>query len=145
MNIKIKKLNDNAKLPTRATDGSAGYDVYAVDETVNISLTGPIVEYDTGLAFEIPQGFYLDIRPRSSVTTKTTLMLGNGCGVLDSDYRGSLKFQFRQVSPVAGKKYAIGDRIGQILLKKYEDIEFVEVEDLSDTERGDGGFGSSGE
>lgn len=145
MNINVKKLNKEAKMPTRATDGSAGYDVYAVSEKLKMEITGPIVEYDTGLAFEIPKGYYLDVRPRSSVTTKTTLMLGNGCGVLDSDYRGPLKFQFRQINPAAGKKYKVGDRIGQIILKKYEDIEIVEVQELSETNRGDGGFGSTGE
>lgn len=145
MEIKIKKLNEEAKMPTRATDGSAAYDVYAVSEKVKMEPTGPIVEYDTGLAFEVPKGYYIDVRSRSSITTKTTLMLGNGCGVLDSDYRGPLKFQFRQVNPVAGKKYKVGDRIGQIMIKKYEDVDFTEVEELSKTKRGEGGFGSTGE
>ena len=144
MNIRVKRVNKEAKLPTRGTSNSAGYDVYAVSEKVRMELTGPVVEYDTGLSFEVPDGYYLDVRSRSSVTTKTTLLLGNGSGVLDSDYRGTLKFQFRQINPVAGKKYKIGDRIGQVILKKYEEMEFTEVEELSDTARGQGGFGSTG-
>lgn len=144
MQIKVKKLNPEAKLPTRATDGSAGYDVYAVSETLHMGITGPTVEYDTGLAFEVPKGYYIDVRARSSITTTTTLMLGNGCGVLDSDYRGPLKFQFRQINPAIGKKYKVGDRIGQVVIKKYEDVDFVESVELTDTTRGTGGFGSTG-
>lgn len=145
MKVNIVKKSDNAKLPTRGSEGAAGYDVYAATEKIMPSPTGLIVEYDTGLAFELPKGYYMDVRPRSGVTTKTSLILGNGCGVLDSDYRGTLKFQFRDTNPGNGRKYQIGDRIGQILIKKYEDVDFTEVETLTDTERGEGGFGSTDE
>jgi dUTP pyrophosphatase len=145
MEIKIKKLHEDAKLPIRATDGSAGYDLSAVSEKLKATLTGPLAEYDTGLSFEIPKGHVGLLFPRSSITTKTTLMLGNAVGVLDSDYRGSVKFQFRQVNPAAGRKYKIGDRIGQIVILPVPSLDFIEVDELSDTGRGDGGMGSTGE
>jgi dUTP pyrophosphatase len=145
MEIKIKKLHEDAKLPIRATDGSAGYDLSAVSEKLKATLTGPLAEYDTGLSFEIPKGHVGLLFPRSSITTKTTLMLGNAVGVLDSDYRGSVKFQFRQVNPAAGRKYKIGDRIGQIVILPIPSLDFIEVDELSDTGRGDGGMGSTGE
>ena len=72
------------------------------------------------------------------------MILGNGAGVIDSDYRGTVKFQFRNTNPVLGKKYKVGERIGQIVIKKYEDAEFEEVTELSDTARGEGCFGSTG-
>jgi len=142
--VKVKKVLPNAQLPVKGSNGAAAYDVFAAKETLFNELTGPVVEYDTGLAFEIPPGYYIDARARSGVTTKTTLTLGNGCGVIDSDYRGTVKFQFRNINPVLGKKYKVGDRIGQIIIKKYEDVTFEEVTELSDTDRGEGGFGSTG-
>jgi len=144
LNIKVKKVLPNAQLPVKGSPGAAAYDVFAAKETIINGPTGPVVEYDTGLAFEVPPGFYIDARPRSGITTKTSLMLGNGAGVIDSDYRGTVKFQFRNINPAAGKKYNVGDRIGQIIFKKYEEVTFEEVNELSDTDRGAGGFGSSG-
>ena len=140
--IKVKKLSDNAVMPIRATSGAGGYDLTAATETVRNELTGPVVEYDTQLCFEIPAGHIGLVLPRSSVTTKTTLVLGNSIGLIDSDYRGSVKFQFRNVNS-AGKKYKVGDRIGQIVILPIPAVTFVEVEELSETERGTGGFGST--
>lgn len=145
LEVKIKKVLPNAQLPVQATTGAAAYDVFAATETIRNEKTGPIVEYDTGIAVEIPPGYYIDARPRSGITTKTTLMLGNGAGIIDSDYRGTIKFQFRQINPVFGVKYKVGDRIGQLIFKKYENVKFVEVEELSETERGQGGMGSTGD
>lgn len=143
MKVKVKKLHENAKIE-KATDGSAGYDVYATEDADMKLLPGGVIfEYDTGLAFEVPEGYYLDARSRSSITTKTRLALGNGAGVIDSDYRGPVKFQFRSVNEV-GKLYKKGDRIGQLILKKYETMDIEYVNELSKTERGTGGFGSSG-
>lgn len=144
MKIKVKRLHENAKIE-RATDGSAGYDVYAAADPETKPLHGGVVVvYDTGLAFEVPEGYYLDARARSSITTKTRLMLGNGAGVIDSDYRGPVMFQFRMANP-AGDVYKKGDRIGQLILKKYEPMEFEFVDKLSETDRGNGGFGSTGQ
>lgn len=139
--VKIKKLAENAVMPQRSTDGSAGYDLTAIGMKYRQEPTGPVFEYETGLAFEIPPGYVGLLFPRSSVTTKTSLLLGNCVGVLDSDYRGPVKFQFRSIA--LGKKYEIGDRIGQIIVMPVPDIEFLESE-LSETVRGEGGFGSTG-
>lgn len=144
LEIKIKLNHENAKMPIRATDSAAGYDLTAATETYRKELTGPVVEYDTHVSFEIPEGYVGLVFPRSSITTKTTLMLGNAVGVIDSDYRGTIKFQFRSVNPGFGKKYSVGDRIGQIIIMPYPEISFKEVADLSDTKRGGGGMGSTG-
>lgn len=141
--VKVKKTIPSAVLPQFATSGAGGADLTAATETLRNELTGPVVEYDTGCAFEIPSGHIGLVLPRSSVTTKTTLMLGNSIGLIDSDYRGSVKFQYRNVG-AAGKKYKVGDRIGQIVILPIPAVSFVEVEELSDTDRGSGGFGSSG-
>lgn len=142
MQVKVKKLLPNAVLPQRMTDGAAGFDLTAASEKFRAEKTGPVFEYDTGLSFEIPPGYVGLLFPRSSITTKTNFMLGNCVGVLDSDYRGPVKFQFRNVTP-AGKKYDIGDRIGQIIVLPVPEVEFLEGE-LSDSVRGEGGYGSTG-
>ena len=103
-----------------------------------------MIEYGTDLAIELPSGYCALLMPRSSIGKNTTLALANSCGLLDSDYRGEIKFQFRELADAHGLKYKIGDRIGQILIIKNEDIEFQEVNELSNSERGTGGFGSSG-
>lgn len=144
INVKVKRTLPNAVLPMKATEGSAGFDLTAATEKFKPELTGPIWEYDTGLSFEIPPGYVGLVFPRSSVTTKTTLMLGNGVGVIDSDYRGTIKFQFRNVNHAAGKKYNIGDRIGQIIIMPYPTVGFIDASELNVTDRGEGGFGSSG-
>ena len=144
LKVKVKKILDNAVLPVKGSDGAAGYDVFAASEVFKPEKTGPIFEYDTGLAFEVPKGFGMFILPRSGVTTKTSFILGNSVGLLDSDYRGTLKFQFRNMTPGMGKKYNVGDRIGQIVILPVPEINFEVVDELSDTKRGEGGFGSTG-
>lgn len=142
MEIKIKKLTENAKIPAYAKQGDAAMDVYATSETFVNTPNYGYIEYGTGLSFEIPEGYYMDIRPRSSVSN-TGLILSNSAGILDSGYRGELKFRFKWVPETA--KYNVGDRIGQIMIKPYPFIEWVEVKELSKTERGEGGFGSTNE
>jgi dUTP pyrophosphatase len=142
MEIKIKKLTENAKIPAYAKQGDAAMDVYATSETIVDTPGYGYIEYGTGLAFEIPEGYYMDIRPRSSVSN-TGLILSNSAGILDSGYRGELKFRFKWVKESA--KYNVGDRIGQIMIKPYPVIEWVEVQELNNTERGEGGFGSTNE
>jgi len=144
VNVKVKKILENAVLPIKGSEGAAGFDLTAAQETFKAELTGPMFEYDTGLSFEIPEGYVGLVFPRSSITTKTTLLLGNGVGVIDSDYRGTVKFQYRNITPGAGKKYKIGDRVGQIIILPIPSVSFEEVTDLSDSKRGAGGFGSSG-
>lgn len=139
MIVRIKKLDKNAVIPAYAKNGDAGLDLTAVSESWNED--NSMVTYGTGLAIEIPEGYMGLLFPRSSVS-KTILSLSNSVGVLDSGYRGEVMFKYRY--PEEGLVYDIGDRVGQIVILPYPNIEFEEVEELSSTERGSGGFGSSG-
>ena len=141
MIVKIKKLNDSAVIPQYSTEGSTAMDVTAISERIEVTPDYGYIEYGTGLAFEIPKEYYMDIRPRSSISN-TGMILANSPGTLDSDYKGELRLRFKWIKGT--KKYNIGDRIGQIMILPYPTIEFEEVEELSTTERGDGGFGSTG-
>ena len=142
MKVKIKKLNPNAVIPTYAKDGDAGMDLVA---TEIISTTSNQITFGIGLALEIPKGFVGLIFPRSSVR-KTRLMLSNCVGVIDSGYRGELQATFNKVNhdSVSENDYKVGDRIAQIMIIPHPTIEFEEADELSDTERGEGGFGSTG-
>tara|TARA_B100001778_G_scaffold330918_1_gene334281 strand:+ start:1138 stop:1578 length:441 start_codon:yes stop_codon:yes gene_type:complete len=146
MRVNIKKLHPDAVIPTYAKAGDAGMDMYAMgngeaDEYGNMV-------YHTGIAMEIPEGHVGLIYPRSSVS-KTPHSLRNHVGVVDSGYRGEIIFKFgwveSYITEQAVKVYTAGDRIGQIIILPYPQVEFVEVDKLSDSERGEGGFGSSGE
>lgn len=139
MKVKIKKMHANAVVPKYAKPGDAGLDLTATSEEWNDDNT--MVTYGTGLAVEIPEGYVGLVFPRSSVS-KTTLNLTNSVGVIDSGYRGEIMFKFRYLEE--GMIYGVGDRIGQLIIMPYPQIEFEEVEDLSSTERGEGGFGSTG-
>lgn len=149
MKVRAKKLYQDAKLPTKAHSDDAGFDLYA--HSMDYDNDGNIV-YGTGVAFEIPKGYVGLLFPRSS-NAKKDLILSNSVGVLDSGYRGEVTFKFKIFYPSVAhhgfvhnstNDYEIGDRIGQIIIMPYPEIEFVEVDDLSETERGDGGYGSSG-
>jgi dUTP pyrophosphatase len=142
MKVRIKKLNENAVIPFYAKSGDAGMDLVA---TSIISETDTQITYGIGLALEIPNGFVGLIFPRSSVR-KTRLMLSNCVGVVDSGYRGELQATFNKVNQnsIAENDYKVGDRIAQIMIIPHPPIEFDEVAELSDTERGEGGFGSTG-
>lgn len=141
MKVKVKKLNDNAVLPRYATDGAAGIDLTATSKEYDYH--GNVV-YGTGLAFEIPKGYVGLLFPRSS-NAKKNLLLSNSVGVLDSDYRGEVFFKFKKHdTSYEGEQYPIGDRVGQIIILPYPYIEFEVADELGTTERGDGGFGSTG-
>ena len=142
MKVRIKKLNELAVIPSYAKDGDAGMDLVA---TSIISETDTQITYGIGLALEIPKGFVGLIFPRSSVR-KTRLMLSNCVGVVDSGYRGELQATFNKVNQnsIAENDYKVGDRIAQIMIIPHPSIEFEEADELSDTERGEGGFGSTG-
>lgn len=145
LDIKIKKLHPNAVLPTYAKSGDAGMDLVA---TSIISNTTFDITYGIGIALEIPKGYVGLIFPRSSIR-KTDLSLTNCVGVVDSGYRGELQATFKKVF---GKNdvrtdetdYKVGDRIAQIMIIPYPQVKFVEVDELSSSERGEGGFGSTG-
>lgn len=144
LEVKFKKMSLLAKDPVYMTNGACGADLYAATERVENGLTGPMVIYDTHLAIQIPKGYVGLLFPRSSISNHTTFALSNSVGVLDSDFTGSISFKFRNVVHGLGKKYNVGDRIGQIVIVPIPDVKFVEVEKLDETERKDGSYGSTG-
>jgi len=120
MIINVKKFAPNAVLPIRAHDTDAGFDLTAT----SVDATPNIITYGTGLGFQIPKGYVGLIFPRSSIC-KTRLMLSNAVGVIDSGYRGEVKFKFRILSNTDnGFRYEIGDRIGQLIIMPYPEVEY---------------------
>jgi len=143
MKVKIKKLHSDAIIPKYAKEGDAGMDLIA---TSIISETETQITYGIGLALEIPEGFVGLIFPRSSIR-KTNLQLSNSVGVIDSGYRGELQATFNKIKGVhesIKEIYSVGDRICQIMIIPHPIVELLEVNELSDTDRGEGGFGSTG-
>lgn len=140
MQVRVKKLHPEAVVPKYAKIGDAGLDLTAV--TKEWDSEKGLVVFGTGLAFEIPEGYVGLVFPRSSIC-KTPLSLSNSVGVIDSGYRGEVKFMFRPVGRPR-KNYEIGDRIGQLVIIPYPQVELLESSELSSSERGTGGFGSSG-
>ena len=147
MKVRIKKLHEGAKVPSYSKEGDAGLDFTAVE--ISRDNVGNIT-YHTGLAVEIPQGYVGLLFPRSSISKKQQF-LTNCVGVIDSGYRGEIMAKFK---PVMGtydtildlfesNEYQVGDRIVQMIIIPYPQIEFEEVEELSSSERGHGGFGST--
>ena len=140
MKVKIKKLHPDAVIPTYAKSGDAGMDFVA---TKVISEETYSITYGTDIAMEIPEGFVGLVFPRSSIR-KYELNLSNSVGVIDSGYRGELQATFRKTHGDSSETYNVGDKIFQLIIIPYPSIEFEETDDLSDTERGEGGFGSTG-
>ena len=142
MKVRIKKLNPNAIIPTYAKEGDAGMDLVAT----SMNFDGTQITYGTGLAIEIPEGFVGLVFPRSSIR-KTNLQLSNSVGVIDSGYRGELQATFNKIQGIDNverENYKVGDRVCQIMIIPHPTIELNEVNELSNTERGEGGFGSTG-
>jgi len=140
MKVKIKKIHPDAIIPEYAKKGDAGLDLVAVSKVE----TALYIEYDTGLGFEIPTGYVGLIFPRSSIS-KYHLNLANSVGVIDSGYRASVTVRFKKTLDKPWENlYNVDDRVAQLIILPYPEIEFEEVTDLSETERGTGGFGSSG-
>ena len=141
MQVRVKKLHENAVIPAYGKPGDAGLDLTAT--SIAKDSFGNVV-YGTGLAIEIPIGYVGLIFPRSS-NSKTDLYLTNHVGVVDSGYRGEIMFKFRaNPSLINAVIYQVGDRVGQLIIIPYPQIELTESAELSDSERGDGGFGSTG-
>jgi dUTP pyrophosphatase len=153
MKVRIKKINPLAQSPSYAKDGDAGMDLIA---TSIISDTPTQITYGLGIALEIPKGFVGLVFPRSSIR-KTGLQLSNSVGVIDSGYRGELQATFNKLFGGEGMYdemkvkeiqpndfYKVGDRVAQIMIIPHPPIEFEVSEELSNTERGEGGFGSTG-
>lgn len=139
--IQCKIIHPKGKLPTRATDGSCGLDLYAAAWK---PFGDTMMEYDTGIAVAIPEGYVGLVFPRSSITG-TSLRLGNSVGVIDRDYRGTIRFRFDNLMLKDSERhYDVGDKIGQLVLVPCPVFESVEVADLPETARGSNGFGSTG-
>ena len=147
--VKIKKLNEKAQIPFKAHANDAGYDLYATSKEYDKYQN---IVYGTGLAFEIPQGYVGLVFPRSS-NAKKDMILTNCVGVIDSCYRGEVFLKFKRLLTHSNfnertwydeREYEIGERVGQIIIMPYPEIEFIESEKLSDSERGEGGYGSTG-
>lgn len=141
MKINIKKLHDDAIVPVYASAGAACFDLYALEE--GFDYDGISIVYRTGLAFEIPQGHVMLVYSRSGHGFKNDIRLANCVGVIDSDYRGELMIKLTAdgySSPIFGA----GERIAQAMVMPAKQVSFTAVSELGDTERGDGGFGSTG-
>ena len=137
MKVKIQRLRDDAVIPRYAKSGDAGMDLTAVWK----NQTFDIVTYGTGLSIEIPDGYVGLLFPRSSIY-KTKMSLTNAVGVIDSGYRGEIMMKFKMTDNRI--MYKVGDRVGQLVIMPYPKVEFVEVDELSETSRGSGGYGSTG-
>ena len=143
MKVRIKKLNEKAVMPTKAHATDAGFDLYCTSK--EIDWTKRQIVCHTGLAFEIPEGHVGLIFPRSSVSNKP-LMMANSVGVVDSCYRGEVtaKFNITDTRQNAFSHYQEGDRVAQMIIIPYPEIEFEETDSLSESDRGTGGYGSTG-
>lgn len=144
MKLKIKKLHPDAVLPTYATTGSAAFDIASLEQVT--ILPGETIKVRTGLSFEVPEGYELEIRPRSGLSLNSKIRLSNSPGTIDSDYRGEVHFILDNIMTKFPNPYIIskGQRLGQCIVRKVDQVEFEEVTDLTETERGEKGFGSSG-
>jgi len=150
MKLQVKKLREDAIIPTRGSEKSSGLDLYAVEDVTIYPGTTVLVK--TGIAFGIPEGYEIQVRPRSGLSLKTTLMVKNSPGTVDQDYTGECGVIMHSLlmhdifgignPPVLVKR---GDRIAQAVLCPVVIPELVEVDELGLTERGSGGFGSTGE
>ena len=142
MNIKIKKLKDNAVVPTRGSKYAAGADLYSAENDLYIE-DRQTVMIGTGIAMEIPKGYVGLVYARSGLACKEGLAPANKVGVIDSDYRGEIKVALYNQS---GQKKLVknGERIAQIVIAPFLAPEFTEVSELDETDRGEGGFGSTG-
>lgn len=138
MKVKFKKLKDKAVMPSKAHPTDAGFDLTATSRTYQ----GGCYVYGTGIAVEIPKGYYGELKSRSSIS-KTMLVLSNGSGTIDAGYRGELLMKFYPLIEHPNLP-EVGDRIGQLIIHKLQNVEFVEADELSDSERGVGGYGSTG-
>ena len=146
MQVKIKRLNESATLPTRGSNQAAGYDLYAcIDKDMAYRSIYPheTQKIGTGLAVEIPEGYFGAIFARSGIATKRGLRPANCVGVIDSDYRGEIVVALHNDSDDT-RMIKRDERIAQLVIMPYLPVEFTEVDELDSTERGSGGFGSTG-
>lgn len=138
--VKVKKLHPNAVIPSYSKFGDAGMDLTITREIENTTFS---VSYGFGIAMEIPKGYVGLVFPRSSVRNQD-LILSNCVGVIDSGYRGEIQATFKKTNGLDSLKYNVGERGAQIIILPYPQVFMTEVPELSDSERGEGGFGSTG-
>ena len=144
MQIKIKKVNPNAKIPTRGSDQAAGYDLYACLDTENITIPAhQTVKVPTGISMAIPEGYFGAIFARSGLAAKQGLRPANCVGVIDSDYRGEFMVMLHNDTDEP-KTVENHDRVAQLVVMPFMPVEFQETDSLDETQRGSGGFGSTG-
>lgn len=141
--LKIKKLNDSATIPTKGSEESAGWDLYADITNSLVIEPSQTMLISTGLSMEIPKGCFVAIYPRSGLASKRGLILANTVGIIDSDYRGEVMIALKNTSN-EDQVINHNDRIAQMIIQQYYTTDIVEVQELSDTNRGTGGFGSTG-
>lgn len=142
MELKFKKRNKDVPTPKYSRDGDCALDLTAV----SVSHTTKYVEYDTGIAVQIPEGYVGMVVPRSSVTNKD-LMLKNSLGIIDTNFVGFISFRFKLADKHIGMfpdVYKVGERIGQLMIVPIPKLTMIEVDELAVTNRGDGAYGSSG-
>lgn len=142
MKVGLKLLTPQAKVPTYATDGSGAFDIYSTTEGVILPNSNNV--FGTGCVFQIPKGYVMLIFSRSGHGFGHDIRLGNCVGVIDSDYRGEVKVKLTSDSNFKAMKVHKGDRIAQGIILPYEIVEFEELPYVDETERGEGGFGSTG-
>lgn len=144
MQIKFKRLSEKAVQPIRATNGSAGFDLTSTHVTTEISECGQLIlVYHTDLAVEIPEGYCGLVFQRSSICKKS-ITLCNAVGVIDSDYRGEITAKFKTNTDVIPALYKEGERVAQLVIVPIADVEMIEADELSETGRGENGYGSTG-
>ena len=144
--VQVKRFphSDGLALPAYATPGAAGMDLLAAVTTPLTLAPGQRILVPTGLAIALPPGYELQVRPRSGLALKHGVALVNSPGTIDADYRGELKVLLINTDPSEAFVVARGERIAQLVVQAVEHVIFVEVDDLDDTDRGDGGFGHTG-
>jgi len=140
--LRFSRLTEGAQEPSRAHDGDAGYDLYAV-EAATLG-PGERASVGTGIAVAIPDGWAGLVLPRSGLASRHGITIPNAPGLIDSGYRGEVRVLLLNTDPREPFEVAVGDRIAQLLLVRHEAPEVLEVESLDETVRGAGGFGSSG-
>lgn len=143
MNVKIKKLDEKAIIPTYGTEHSAGADLYAMSDSSIVIEAGATVLVHTGISMEIPEGYVGLIFARSGLATKRSLAPANKVGVIDADYRGEIMVSLHNHG-METQTVEAGERIAQIAIVPFLKAEFEVCDELSDTLRGAGGFGSTG-
>lgn len=144
MEIKYKRLSEKAVAPVRAHKSDAGFDLTVSRITTELNECGQLVlVYHTDLAFEIPEGYYGQLMTRSSISKKS-LRLTTSSSVIDSGYRGEVTAKFMSTTDVVPAVYQEGERFAQLIILPLPEVEFVESDELTESDRGEGGFGSTG-